>query len=433
MDILEDHSRFKRKILTRTTPLICSVIVATAWAGPQQGAPEPSSTYVQQQVSPIAHMPESLRADVRKLVVIAGESPAVDSVTGSYDKETDGLVGGMNEGAKIGTISKDIGGLPVSIPIPVIGTLGSIYGGISGAAKEEIQEFRDTLTEQLVNADSPPLRSDGLALDAFWAIRRLPAIDSHLFAPSTSMPNDADAILYVSLDGVTIDVQGDEAIITTSATATLRRTSDGRNVYDTVIHYQDRDELGNWTENDNALWREYTNFARHYLGRELAADVFDRIELHHELRPVETDTAELARKNKLKFVSESLTPTLAWEFELKGGDDYGSWAESIDESAVTWDIEIFDNRQLAYYEKEVPGSSHTLTYELEPCKTYRWSVRPVFKAGSDTRFGEWMRFAPDSEDDGEAESRKGVFGRQASATPAYTQDFAILEIECKRR
>ena len=230
-------------------------------------------------------MPESLRADVRKLVVIAGESPAVDSVTGSYDKETDGLVGGMNEGAKIGTISKDIGGLPVSIPIPVIGTLGSIYGGISGAAKEEIQEFRDTLTEQLVNADSPPLRSDGLALDAFWAIRRLPAIDSHLFAPSTSMPNDADAILYVSLDGVTIDVQGDEAIITTSATATLRRTSDGRNVYDTVIHYQDRDELGNWTENDNALWREYTNFARHYLGRELAADVFDRIELHHELRP----------------------------------------------------------------------------------------------------------------------------------------------------
>ena len=151
------------------------------------------------------------------------------------------------------------------------------------------------------------------------------------------------------------------------------------------------------------------------------------------LGQIETDTAELARKNKLKFVSESLTPTLAWEFELKGGDAYGPWTESIDASAVTWDIEIFDNRQLAYYEKQVPGSSHTLTYELEPCKTYRWSVRPVFKAGSDIRFGEWMRFAADSDDEGEAETRKGVFGRQASAAPAYTQDFAILEIECRRR
>jgi len=403
---------------------------AVTWAAQEQAGADPSSD--SEETSVLApHMPENLRSGVRKLVIIGGASPADQSVTGSYDKDTAGLIGGIEEGSRIGTISKEIGGVPVNIPIPVIGTLGAIYGGLSGAAKKEIQDFRDALTEELVRADSPPLRSDGLALDAFWGIRRLTTIDSHLLAPSASLPGDTDAILYVSFDGLTIDVQGNEAIITTRVVATLRRLSDGRNVYETVVQYQDRDSLSAWTENNNALWRDYTNFARHYLGREVAADVFDRVELQHELQPLETDTAEQARKNKLKFVSESLTPTLAWDLKLLGGDSYGSWPETIDQSAISYDIEIFDNRQLAYYEKQIPDPSHTVAYELEPCKTYRWSVRPVYQLGNDIRFGEWMRFSPDS--DAETENGKGLFGREASATPAYIQDFPLLEIKCPRK
>lgn len=377
------------------------------------------------------HMAEALRAGVRKLVIVAGEAPPNESVTGSYDRETAGLIGGMEEGSRIGTISKEIGGVPVNIPIPVIGTLGSIYGGLSGAAKREIQEFRDALTEELVNADSPPLRSDGLALDAFWSIRRLPAIDSHLFAAATPVDSDTDSILYVDLDGVTIDVQGDDAVITAAASATLRRLSDGRNIYETVIEYQDRDTLKNWTADDNALWRSYTHFARYYLGREIAADVFDRIVLNHELLPVATASVKKDRRDGRRFVSESVVPTLAWHLDLQGGDHYGALTAGLDVGKTRWDIEIFDNRELVYYEKQLSGTSHPLYYELEPCKTYRWSVRPVYELGGDVRFGEWLRYP--SQADGESGVEKGLVGRQASAAPALIQDFPILEIVCPRR
>ena len=383
-------------------------------------------------VSPIEpHMAESLRADVRKLVVIADEAPPNESVTGSYEKETAGLLGGMEEGSQIGTISKEVGGVPVRIPIPVIGTLGSIYGGLSGAAKREIQDFRDELTDELINADSPPLRSDGIALDAFWSIRRLPGIDSHLFAASTPIDSDTDSILYVNLDGVTIDVQGNVAIITATATATLRRRSDGRNVYETVISYQDRDTLKNWTANDNALWRSYTQFARYYLGRELAADVFNQVSLNHELLPLATDTVQAARKDERRFVSDVAAPTLAWQLDLAGGDGYGPWTGSIDDTNTRWDIVIFDNRELVYFERDLQGPNHMLFYELEPCREYRWSVRPSYRIDDLVRFGEWMRY--DSEVDPESGVQKGMVGREASAAHALIQDFPILDIECPGR
>lgn len=432
MQFEKRHRDLTHIVFARLMVLVFGVTatLSTGWAAPDQDAIEPSSI-TEAPISTEPHMPDALRSSIKKLVVIAGQAPPSGEVTGSYDKEMLGLIGGMSEGSRIGTISKEVGGVPVNIPIPVIGTLGAIYGGLSGAAKQKIQEFRDELTKELISADSPPLRSDGLALDAFWAIRKLPTIESHLFAPSVEIPNDTDAILFVSLNDLTIDVQGKEAIITASAGATLRRMSDGRNVYETEVQYQDRDTLSNWTENDNELWRNYTNFARYYLGRELAADVFDRVALKHELQVIETDTAEQARKNKLKFVSRSLTPTLAWKLTLDGDDSYGSWTDSIEEPDIFYDVEIFDNHRLVYDEKQVPDPRHTVAFELEACQTYRWSVRPVYHVDGEIKFGEWMRFSEES--DSENENGKGIFGRQASEAPAYIQDFAFLEIECSRR
>lgn len=435
---MRQHSEANER---RRSPRIAGMILlscAAATAGmAQEGETPPALPEAAESASASAamnplepHMAEALRAGVRKLVVIAGEAPPSESVTGSYERETAGLLGGMEEGSRIGTISKEIGGVPVNIPIPVIGTLGSIYGGLSGAAQREIQEFRDALTDELVNADSPPLRSDGLALDAFWSIRRLPGIDSHLFAASTPIDSDTDSILYVYLDGVTIDVQDDDAIITASATATLRRRSDGRNVYETLVKYQDRDSLKNWTANDNALWRSYTQFARYYLGRELAADVFNQVSLNHVLQPVATTTAKAAKKDDRRFVSEVAAPTLAWNLELQGGDRYGPWTETLDESVTSWDIVIFDNRELVYFERELAEPSHMLFYELEPCAAYRWSVRPIFQVGEHVRFGEWMRYAsPVAEGTGVG---KGLAGRQASVAHALIQDFPVLEIACPR-
>jgi hypothetical protein len=379
-----------------------------------------------------SHMAESIRADIRKLVVVGGYIPAGETVTGSYEQETAGLIGGMDEGARIGTISKEVGGVPINIPIPVIGTLGSIYGGISGAAEREIQEFRDALTEELVSADSPALSSNGLALDAFWSIRRIPTIDSHLFAPAKPVPEDVDAVLDVTLNELIIDVQGDEAVITASAAALLLRPADNRAIYATEISYQDRDSLDNWTKDDNALWRAYVNYARFFLGRAIAADVFDEVALERELAPAETESTEFAKRSKSRLEADSVTPTLAWVHRVKGGAV--AWATSIDESATTWDLEIFDNRTLVYQERDLPDPTHLVSWGLEPCRGYRWSVRPVYHVAGDVRFGEWMQMAPPDSDKSESESPqgKGRYGREASLAPAYTQDFAQLNIACDR-
>jgi hypothetical protein len=120
---------------------------------------------------------------------------------------------------------------------------------------------------------------------------------------------------------------------------------------------------------------------------------------------------------------------------LEGSDAYSSWSDKIDESNISYDIEIFDNHRLVYDAEQVPDPEHTLGFELEACKTYRWSVRPAYHVGDEVRFGEWMRFDPDSAADSKAENKtkKGIYGSDASEAPAYIQDFAILDIECGRR
>jgi hypothetical protein len=384
--------------------------------------------------TPHTHLEESVRSSVKKVVVIPGTNPASRDVTGTYEKDTPGLIGGIDEGSRVGTISKDVGGIPVSIPIPMITIPAAIFGGLSGSAKRQIQDFRDELTEDLAEAANQPLTSDKLALDVFWGLRRLPNLDSKLFAPTTPVPADTDAVLYVNVSAVTIDVQGKEAILTTSATMTLRRLSDDKVLYERQIQYSERDTLDSWTENENALWHDYANYARHYLGREISAEVFDRVKLNHELRPLESENVARVKKDDWQSVSKSTTPTLAWELALLGGDSYGSWTNEVDAANISFDVEIYDAHQLVYAEKQVPGSQHTLAFEIEACRTYRWSVRPSYRVGSDITFGEWMRFRPDTDDEaGGAPGSLGSLGKKASVAPAYTQDFATLKIECPRR
>ena len=66
-----------------------------------------------------------------------------------------------------------------------------------------------------------------------------------------------------------------------------------------------------------------------------------------------------------------------------------------------------------------------LDVELEDCKTYRWSVRPSYRIGSDLRYGQWMRSNPDP--------ANGNIGSAAAEASAYIYDFALLKIKCGRR
>ena len=423
-----------RRFVSACLGVLCAVATAV-WG--QVPAP-PSASRLEAPVLP-PHMPEEARAAIDKVVVISGRGPANQEVSGTYERATPGLVGGMDEGSRMGTISKEIGGVPVNIPIPGLALPGAILGGLSGATRRQIQEFRDALTEEIINADSPPLRSDGLAIDTFWGIRRLPHLESHLFSQNVEIADDTDAVLYVTFDDLSINVEGSQAIITTSAIATLRRHADNAELYQTVVHYEDRDSLRSWTANDNALWRDYTNFARYFLGREVAADIFDRVALERELKPTPTATAEAVRKEPNTFRSETTMPTLAWQLTHTAGTEAQPWADA----QVRYDIEIFDNQQLVYDAQSLPEPSHTLTYELEACNTYRWSVRPSYHANGQVRFGEWMRLSPQVDDKKKKKkknadeqeappglTKKGIFGRDASEAPAYIQDFATLKVDC---
>jgi len=88
-------------------------------------------------------MSEDHRRAVKKIVVLPGASPASGAVTGSYQKETDGLIDGVDRGREFGVFRKDIGGIPIGFPIPILTVPGMIFGGLSGSIKRQIQDFRD--------------------------------------------------------------------------------------------------------------------------------------------------------------------------------------------------------------------------------------------------------------------------------------------------
>jgi hypothetical protein len=251
----------------------------------------------------------------------------------------------------------------------------------------------------------------------------LPNFESNVFSPTTPIPEDTDAIVFVSLQDVTIDVDGKEAIITTTAKATVYSISDAIDIFDTEIQYQDRDTLGNWTDNELAVWRDYANFARHYIGREISAEVFYRVALNHTLQPKKSDSVRLGRKNIWQGDSKSLRPTLAWELTLLGGDTGIAWANEIDESDIYYDIEIYDAHRPVYSQQQIQDPRHTVAVELDACKTYRWSVRPSYHVDGDIKYDEWMRFNANA-------GNNGNVGKKASEAPAYIQDFATLEIKC---
>ena len=342
------------------------------------------------------HMPESERTALNEVVVVGGPSPIDQEISGSYEKVTPGLLGGISGGAAASTPSAQMGPVSVNFPFPILQLPGAIIGGITGSTQRRIQDLRDAMTEDIAEANNKTLINDGLALDVYRGLQRLPELETKLFAASREIPADIDAALYVSVKEITIDVQKDDAILTAAVSVSLESVISRTKIYETEVRYQDRASLAEWTENDNALWQDFANYARHYLGREVTADTFVQIELNHELRPAKSDDIKQARKNMWKGSTRSPTPTLAWDFKLLGDDTYGSWTDEINTDSVYFDLEIYDAHRMVYEMKQLSGSQHTLVYELDPCQTYRWSVRPTYYIGDDVRIGKWMQFTAEA-------------------------------------
>jgi hypothetical protein len=393
--------------------LIAAALISPTWV---LAAEEDAGTDAVVSQAP-THMSEALRTTVSKIVILPINGDASESVTGTYGKETPGLAGGIAKGSGIGSVPVEVGHVPVNIPIPLLRELGMLVGGITGSAQRQVQELRDRLTEDLSDAVEQPLTNAALATDVFWGLKNVDSVEPKLFAVTTPIPEGTEAILYISIDELTLNVQKKEAIITTSATARLERLSDRATLYRREVKYEDRDTLGDWLENDSALWHQYRVFARHYIGREISAELYERIALPAILTPAATDDIKSVKNNEWQGRTESLTPTLAWQFELP---DAAAGAE------ILWDIEIYDSSRPVYSAKQVAGLKHTVTVPLEACKTYRWTVRPSYHRAGDRKNGWWMRArAAQSSDNGNV-------GRAVSEAHAYIQDFASLEIKCRR-
>jgi hypothetical protein len=370
----------------------------------------------------VVPMSEALRASITKVVLMPGGSPTNEEIDGSYEKGTHGLYGGMVAGSSATTIHKQAGPVALNIPIPILQLPGMLAGGVAGATQREIQEFRDALTDDLAKASSQQIVNEKIASDVYFEIRTAPNLEPQVFARETPVPEDTDALLYVGVRDLIIDVEGNDAIITATVIATMHRLSDATDVYETIIQYQDRDTLSNWTANDNAVWHDYANFARHYVGREITAQVFDSAGLAHTLVPAKSSNVSVSRKSKWEGSSKSLSPILAWELNLPGDEADPAWVIGIEESDIYYDVEIYDLHRPIYTAKQVQGPVHTVTAQLKPCQSYRWSVRPSYHVGGDIKYGPWMRSG--------VNNGNGNIGIEASEAPAYLYDFAELAIKC---
>ena len=367
----------------------------------------------QPEVQPAAaHMSEELRASVSRIVILATEGANSETVTGTYRNKTPGFFGGMAKGAELGTFPVEVGGVPIGIPIPILREIGMIAGAITGKSKRELQEFRDRLTQDLRAEVDQPLTNDALANDVFWGLRNVPTLEPKILALTTPVPEDTEAVLFVALTDLSLNVQGNKAIITTTASMRLDNAVDGTTLYRREVKYQDQDTLSNWVDNDTRLWHEYRNFARHYIGREIPALLYGRISVKHEVSPGESDTVDAVKKDPWRGKTKSRTPTLAWHSTLEDA--------SIDPESLTWDVEIYSRERPVYQASRVRGTSHTLTVPLEVCGDLYWSVRPNYETNGVSKVGRWMRKA-----DG-----NGNAGRSASDAHAYIQDFASLDVKC---
>lgn len=406
------------RALGHAWPLLAAALLCVPiWAASKEAPPE---------VAPLvrnlnALMAEESRASMKKIVVLPGAALANSTVTGSYQEATlDGGGGGVSVGGGPQVV-RDIYGVPVGMSFPIF-SISTGGGGTSGGVSRKEQEFRDALTRQLSEAASSPLSNDALATDVFWRLRDVEALDPKIFAADIPIPTNTDAILYVRFSDSIIDVQGGVAFLTMSASAALSRKSDNAILYENMVHYRDRDQLENWTKNNNEAWYSFSEFSRHYLAREIAAELYERVNLQAELRPKATATVVPVKDDEWHALSKTTTPTFAWNLNLAGDESQPAWVQDLGAADIAYEFEIYDRHQIVYGAKDIRESQFTVDMELEACKTYRWSVRPSYRINGELRFGEWMRWDPDA--------ANGNDGKAASVAAAYLYDFASLEVKC---
>jgi hypothetical protein len=363
------------------------------------------------------HMPESIRTGVNSVVILADTTKPILQIGGDYGQYVptvgEGAAGGVAAGAKVSgaMLAEDPRAI---IILPFILPVAMIAGGIGGAAaakiEQELAEFREGLTDDLVDVGDRPVPGERLVAQMHAYLNSTNSIDS--------VSVNSDATLTVSVTDISVDTENEDATITTFTTGVLTRNFDQAVLYSETYKYSERDKLRNWTANDNAEWVAYAERARDFIVTEMAADMFETVRLRNVLRPVKSESFTGGWSGRAK----SHHPNLSWELFLLGDDPY---AFEIDEDKIRFDLRIFDGSRLVYEARRIDGTSHMPDEPLPKCKDLRWSVRPVYQVEGQVRAGDWMQY------------RSGfdkVWNNDAlktnPVTPAFWQYFAELETRC---
>lgn len=377
------------------------------------------------------HMSEQLRSTIRTVTVQPSAIAPTLIVTGDYGKAVPTAGEGASAGAGAGVkmtgemISEDPRALliaPIILPIAIIA--GAIIGASAAKVQQQLQKFRDKLTTEITEENATTLPADVLAKNLHSHLEGFPDIDTTLVAADAPVRMDTDAILEVRVTELTITVNGNDAIMAMTAVANLRRTTDNTVLYNKTYSFRKKDSLRNWSEDDNALWDIYVEQAQHHFTRQISGDFFEKITLRHVLRPTKSDRGT-GRDDWSKSIITA-SPTFTWELFLLGGDAYEPWAEEIDASNATYELEIYHHSELVYAAADIATLDHQVREPLARCKTYRWSVRPTYRINGRSRVGEWMSYLS---------SFDSVFRSPTSSTrtetPDFWQGFAKFDIRCR--
>ena len=374
-----------------------------------------------------SHMSEDVRGSVRTVLVVPSDIPATLSVEGDYKKDVPTPGEGARSGAGAGAaatgemIAEDPRGIflaPIIFPVAVI--IGTVGGAAAAKIQQEIQEFRDELTDDLKDSPNKPLGSTVLAAALRSRLEKTPDFEPLKPSADSQVSVDADAILDVRVTNLTILVNGNNATMTTTAVASLRRGRGAPVEYHRFYSYSRKENLSAWVKDDNHLWTTYVGHALRHINRQISSDFFETILLRHVLRPTANETP--SNDSSLRVWDRTIkttTPILSWELFLLGEDAYGEWTDQIDTADVTYELEIFDRGKLVYAENDIQTTRYEVEEALPECRKYSWSVRPHYTFDGKTRSGEWMRFLSGSE-------RRAI----RSETPDFWLGFPEFTIRC---
>jgi len=194
-------SQSSRQILQVRAAIAALVSVGlVACSTPVYGATQPTTKLR----FPHTHMEESVRDLIETVIVMPHTNDAEMGVFGTYGRETTPVSRAAMDASilplyvAIDIVQRTPNVLvPPEIIIPYLVLPWALAGATYAKIRQEIQEFRDDLADQLTKSASPPLANEAIAGDLYSQLRRVSGIDANVLAETTAVPLGTDVVLFV--------------------------------------------------------------------------------------------------------------------------------------------------------------------------------------------------------------------------------------------